>query len=409
MKKKKVLNNSGLKVLSFVLAVLLWLVVANIENPVTTKQFKDVDVTIINESALNSINKVYEVKSGEKATFTVKGRRSVLNNLQAKDFKVVADLSHMSEVYAVPVEIAPKNENLDIEIYKNMNTMVVALEDELEGSFAVKVDTTGDVASGYALGEKEAKPNIIQVTGPKSLIQKIDSVRVTVDVSHAREDITDTGELQYYNKDGELLDKARIVAETDNVEVSVQILKTKDIPVTVNTKGDVAKGYSIEDMNYEPQEVTIAGTDDVLSQVSEIVINDVDISGLTKDKEYSFKVADYLPKDVVLTDPEQKIMVTVKVGQITERTITLEHSQIDIAGGISKYRYTIDKKMQVKVILTGFKDVIENITSNDLKPMIDVSALSAGTHLCNVTVTSQEGISTVVSGKVQVKVEKVAD
>lgn len=409
MKKRKILNNPGLKVLSFALAVLLWLVVANIENPVTTKQFRDVEVSIINESALNSINKVYEVKSGATATFTVKGRRSVLDDLHADDFNVVADLSHMSEVYSVPVEISPKNDNLNIEIYRNMNTMVVALEDELEGSFAVKVDTTGEVANGYALGEREAKPNIIEVTGPKSLIQKIDSVRVTVDVEHAREDISAKGELEYYNKDNELLDKTRIDAETDKVDVSIQVLKTKQIGVKVNTIGSLAKGYSVEDLNFEPQEITIAGRDEALAQVDEITINDVDISGLDKDTEYSFKVADYLPKDVVLTDPEQKIMVTLKVGQITSRTLTLNRSQIDFAGGLSKYRYTIGKDSQVKVVLTGFKDVIDTITSSDLNPMIDVSDFTAGNHLCNVTVTAPENVTAVVSGKAQVKIEKIEE
>ena len=116
MQKRRIPSNPGLMILSFVLALVLWLVVANIENPVTTKVFRDVEVTITNENAIKEINKVYEVSSGDKATFAVKGRRSVLDNLTAKDFKVVADLSHMSEVYSVPVQVTPTSENPDIEI-----------------------------------------------------------------------------------------------------------------------------------------------------------------------------------------------------------------------------------------------------------------------------------------------------
>ena len=114
--KKNFLSNPGLMVLSFILAITLWLVVANVDNPVTTKQFRDVDVTILNENVLSNINKVYEVVSGAQASFTVKGRRSVLDNMTAEDFRVVADLAHMSEVYAIPIEISPKNEAVDVEI-----------------------------------------------------------------------------------------------------------------------------------------------------------------------------------------------------------------------------------------------------------------------------------------------------
>jgi YbbR domain-containing protein len=268
--RKRILNNPGLKLLSFILAVVLWLVVANIEDPVSSKQFKDVEVTITNESSLDSINKVYEVKSGATATFTVKGRRSVLDRLTYKDFNVIADLSHMSEVYSIPVEVTPKNSDLDIEVSKNMNTMVVALEDEVTSSFAVNVNTTGEPMDGYALGEKEVHPNLVDVSGPQSLIRKIKDVRINIDVDRAKDDVTEQCELHYYNGDDEELDAARIVCSYDSVDATVQVLPTKTVKVVVTTKGSLASGYSIESLNYEPQEITIAGEVETLSEISEI-------------------------------------------------------------------------------------------------------------------------------------------
>jgi YbbR domain-containing protein len=407
--RKRILNNPGLKLLSFILAVVLWLVVANIEDPVSSKQFKDVEVTITNESSLDSINKVYEVKSGATATFTVKGRRSVLDRLTYKDFNVIADLSHMSEVYSIPVEVTPKNSDLDIEVSKNMNTMVVALEDEVTSSFAVNVNTTGEPMDGYALGEKEVHPNLVDVSGPQSLIRKIKDVRINIDVDRAKDDVTEQCELHYYNGDDEELDAARIVCSYDSVDATVQVLPTKTVKVVVTTKGSLASGYSIESLNYEPQEITIAGEVETLSEISEIQIPDVDITGLDEDKEYSFKVADYVSGDVVLTDPEQKIMVTVKVGQIKSRTITLNKDQIDLAGGNAKYDYELADSTAVKVVLTGFEDVIGAVTATDLKPMVSVEDLSAGTYMLNVSVAELDGISTNVANKVSVTVKKTND
>ena len=405
--KKNILSNPGLMVLSFVLAVTLWLVVANVENPVTTKQFRDVDITIINENALSNINKVYEVVSGAQATFTVKGRRTVLNHMTEEDFRVVADLSHMSEVYAIPVEISPKNEALDVEIYKNANTMVLSLEDELTDTCAVTVVTEGEVMDGYALGEKEVKPNIVSVTGPQSMVHKIKEARVTVDVEHAASDVTAECEVQYYDGNGELLDQARLSTDYKSVDVNVQVLKTKAVSVFVNTIGSVAKGYELENVTYEPQSIDVAGTSDVLASINEIRINDLDISGLKEDQEYSFKVADYVPEGVVLTDAEQKIMVTVKVGKIISKDIILTENHINLAGGQAKYKYELPVDTAIKVKVTGYRDVIATMQASDLNAMVDVSKLTTGNHLCAVTVRQEDVLSAVVADKIKINVSKV--
>ena len=405
--KKNILSNPGLMVLSFVLAVTLWLVVANVENPVTTKQFRDVDITIINENALSNINKVYEVVSGAQATFTVKGLRTVLNHMTEEDFRVVADLSHMSEVYAIPVEISPKNEALDVEIYKNANTMVLSLEDELTDTCAVTVVTEGEVMDGYALGEKEVKPNIVSVTGPQSMVHKIKEARVTVDVEHAASDVTAECEVQYYDGNGELLDQARLSTDYKSVDVNVQVLKTKAVSVFVNTIGSVAKGYELENVTYEPQSIDVAGTSDVLASINEIRINDLDISGLKEDQEYSFKVADYVPEGVVLTDAEQKIMVTVKVGKIISKDIILTENHINLAGGQAKYKYELPVDTAIKVKVTGYRDVIATMQASDLNAMVDVSKLTTGNHLCAVTVRQEDVLSAVVADKIKINVSKV--
>ena len=50
--KERVTHNFGLKVLSLVLAAMLWLVVINSQDPVETITFENIPVTIINEGSL---------------------------------------------------------------------------------------------------------------------------------------------------------------------------------------------------------------------------------------------------------------------------------------------------------------------------------------------------------------------
>ena len=53
----------GLKILAFIFAFLLWLVVVNIDDPTQTRTFTSV-VTVTNGDVLKSAGKLYEIKDG---------------------------------------------------------------------------------------------------------------------------------------------------------------------------------------------------------------------------------------------------------------------------------------------------------------------------------------------------------
>ena len=74
--KSKWMNNLGLKVISLVVAFILWLVIINTTDPIITKKFTDIPVQIINENVITSLNQVYEVEDGDMVDVIVKGKRS---------------------------------------------------------------------------------------------------------------------------------------------------------------------------------------------------------------------------------------------------------------------------------------------------------------------------------------------
>ena len=124
--KNLINNNIGMKVLSVFIAVLIWLLVANINDPVRTERFSDIPVTIINESALTDLGYAYEVVEGSEVSITVEGKRSILSDMSASDFQAVADFSKLSEVDAVPIDVSAKKyaNQLDITL-GNVNTMKI--------------------------------------------------------------------------------------------------------------------------------------------------------------------------------------------------------------------------------------------------------------------------------------------
>ena len=62
---KAITNNFGLKLLSLLLAIFLWLIVVNVDDPKITKTFTTT-ITVENEATLTNQGKYYEVKNNKK-------------------------------------------------------------------------------------------------------------------------------------------------------------------------------------------------------------------------------------------------------------------------------------------------------------------------------------------------------
>lgn len=92
--KDKLFSNWGLKLLSLILGFIVWVTVLNVDDYSTTRQIKDIPVTLINTDAITDKNQLYDIVSGETVDIIIKGRRSVVNSLGASDFTAVADMSN---------------------------------------------------------------------------------------------------------------------------------------------------------------------------------------------------------------------------------------------------------------------------------------------------------------------------
>lgn len=107
MKKYRLTRNFGLKIMAFVFAVLLWLIVVNIDDPVSKATYTDVEVTITNSEIVTNQGKVFQVLDEQKTTVTVYAKRSVLADITKEDIVATADLSEMDvNTYLVPISVS---------------------------------------------------------------------------------------------------------------------------------------------------------------------------------------------------------------------------------------------------------------------------------------------------------------
>ena len=147
------MHNWKLKLLSLVSAILLWLVVVGINDPVRTFTFSGIHVDVVNSSAITSEGKVYEVlDDSDVITIQVKARRSAA--LSDTDFKAVANMQDIQLMKYVPINIScTKNVNIQSITTKTPN-LKISIEDSDTKTLPIVVRTNGTPGAGYIIDKQ---------------------------------------------------------------------------------------------------------------------------------------------------------------------------------------------------------------------------------------------------------------
>lgn len=388
---KTLSNNLGFKILALFFAFTLWLFVYNLDDPTKTKMMT-INVSIDNREYIEEMGKYYEIIEGSnKVSFSVTAVRSILDRLDESDFVATADMDKIvideeKGTGAIPIElqcIANVNEN-SIKLSSTSKNLKVALEDLMIKQFVVSAKATGTVADGYALGDLEVTaPNVLKVSGPKSIVEKITSAVATIDVSGMfKSGTTYKAKPVLYDEDGNEIDETRLTKSDSTVIVSAEILNTKEVAIAVKPTGKPKNGYTITSISSEPTTILLKGNKDVLNSINSIEIPDelISVEGIDKDVKVTIDVSEYIPEGATLVSAEDStIEITVSIGKIREKVFSVSSENI-IVTGLSTHSKLEFELSSVAVHISGLDEDILTLSSGMIYGGIDVTHLPVGTH-----------------------------
>ncbi len=399
--KKSLFDHMGLKILSLVLAVLIWMLIMNVDDYTMTKTIRDIPVMEQNGDTIEKLGKVYSVTSGTTVDIVVKGPRSVVDPLTLNDFVATANLAELSVTNTVQISVAAKETSVNgkIEITYVNNTMNLSIEDKVMKEMPVKTVLNGNVAEGYAPGACTVTPNIIRISGPESVVNRITEVRAVQDVSGMHDSFQETVSLVCMDAYGDSVVDKSLEMDVDTVTMDLAIHPTKNVPVKLTVSGSPASGYSLVDLNYNPQSVAIAGEESVLEKVNAIYVQDVDVSGLSEKKELNLKLTDYLPEGTYLADEgNDQLAISMDFEKQTEREISITVADIEVLGKAENLEYALASSGVFRIKLKGLEKDIRNVTKESLQLKTDVTGLEAGEHELKITYAVPKNATVVVMG-----------
>lgn len=392
--KKKLTNNLGLKILSLVIAFLMWLIIVNIEDPAITGTFEGIPVEVINEEALESEEKAYDVIGGDVVDIEVKGKRSIIEKLGRSSFKATADLSQLSIVNAVEINVSVPGYLDEVEItHQSVSTMKVSLEDVVTEQFRVDIIERGSLAEGYYINEKTARPNIMQVRGAESIINKIKEVNVFVDITNANESFNITSTPQIYDHNGTLMDPEKMELSYEEFDITVNVLKTKTVKLFLELVGEPARGFTYVAFEYEPKEVEIAGTEDELAKVPNIK-GSYNINYARADIEDEVNISDFIKNDVILIDENQNAVINIDIEPLENKEITFNTVGVDVRNLPENKTLEYDNPGPFIVTASGLAEELAKVSRSNLSPYIDLKDLEGNSGEVLVLFDyAEEGIS----------------
>ena len=103
--KEKITNNLS-EILSLIVAIFIWLLVINLDNPIITKTFVVTDVQLLNEAYIDADGKMcMRDEEQQPIRVTIKAKRKILDDISVMDIRAVADLQQAVSLDTTPVMV----------------------------------------------------------------------------------------------------------------------------------------------------------------------------------------------------------------------------------------------------------------------------------------------------------------
>ncbi len=380
--KKKLTENLGLKITSLIVAIVLWLIVVNITDPVITQNYKNIPVKIINSEVITDNNKTLEVVDGSSmvANVVVKAPRSTVQELGNSSDAIIAtaDMSCLSkDGISVPIEFTTSKYADKVEsIRPSSDVLKVNIENRRTIQLPLNATTSGEIESGYILGNVIPNQNQVRVSGPESVINRVASAFVDVQVTGFTSDISTQADIMLFDNNGDGIPTGNLDLNVSSVRVDVEILATKKVPIYYSTIGIPADGYGVTgEVEINPELIVIAGERDVIDQVTEIKVpaEELNITGQSDNLMVVLDIRDYLPEGIRLADDSNggKASVTVFIEPFVEQDYGIFPKNLSIENIPEGYNAEFVEDEGISFVLVGLAQDLEKLQMDSLNPRVD--------------------------------------
>ena len=352
----------------------------------------------------------------ENVSVKVTAKREILEKLTSSDFSAVADMQEMQINSLIPIKVSVKRYSSECKAEASPNNLVVEINDVKQKVFPLTVSVSGTPQNGCIIGNMTVNPEKITIKGSEPLVESIEKAVVKVDVTGRADSGTVQGNLVLYDSQGNIVDQSKLSNNLNTekgIQVEIQMLNTKDVPITYQQPENLKENYICTGWTCEPQTIQVSGNKrDAGYDIGDKKFRhtEIDVSDVTKKVEKTVDITQYLPEGIKLVDENANtILITVMIEKEGSRIIEFPVEGIQVNNLKDKYELTFESDEVIELKFIGEQTTLDQLDITNAVSIDLQDCKSTGEYEVPVSIEVPDGVELEKQPTIKVKLTEKED
>lgn len=356
---EKLKQNTKIKVISLLTALILWMYVMVVVDPQETKVFEGIPVTITNMNELTDNDFVIYPEADLTTSIYITGKLSSLKNVSKEDIIVSGAIINPKEGNNALYLKADISKGVTYEF--KPDTLIISLEKVIQEKRSVDIVVEGKYKDN--LDTIDLEDDSINISGPRSLVQQVQNLQATLMLDSDNSDFSTS--LKLIPVDENNKEVKGVTIEKQSINAKVTLFVEKEVPINVVFSDENA---NVDKYNLNKNSVIIKGKKDLVDTITSINTQPININDLKVGESSDVNLE--VPNGIVIDD-NLKLKIELKEEKELTSTFTYGKDDIEIRNNnIDISTLNIPESVEVKV---GYVDTISDLTKSDIKIYVDLS------------------------------------
>ena len=221
-------------------------------------------------------------------------------------------------------------------------------------------------------GTVEMLPETLEVRGQQADIMQISYAQVTLDIENASSTVVELLDYELYDFNDQLIESKNIHPMSENVQVTMPVLKVKDVPLTVNFIESA--GSRLENYTYtlSHSSITLSGDATQMAGISEISLGTLALEDVQGSETLTYDIL--IPDGVNNLSGITSVTLTISSGDISTKEVEATHFSYENFSG--DHTVTVVTST-LPVTLRGPASDLEAIYGSEVHVIADLSDIAA--------------------------------
>jgi YbbR domain-containing protein len=372
------------RILSVLLATMLWLYVITEQNPVVYKDIT-LPVKLIGVETLAAKNITLLDNTSYNVYLRLKGNKNTLDRINNTSLNATADIRDQDEKgeFQIPIQISGIPAGVDITSMSS-KSIRVRFDNVISVTMPVVMNITGNPLQGMAAMTPSVNPGEVTITGAESLVNKVKTAAVDLDISSSSATVKKNISVKILNEEGKEIEGLDVSPKSVDVEIPIEY--TEIVVIEPDVVVNPAPGYIVTNISTNPREIHVAGKKEILDNLNSIKTERIELQDAKAFVDQQVSLV--LPEGVELANKSETVRLNINIEKIIEKPIEINNIAIrNLPDNLTAEH----QQIVMRLIVKGPESIVNAWNTNN-SFYVDVSGLSEVIHEVDIMYNKPEEV-----------------